>query len=137
VDIGDIDAAYLDPRERCELLADRAEWSKHAMGAEIPPRNFSQIERGLEQALHNFAHNEVNSLANALTQSDMSSQAITEAKEGKSTSNPLRSMLIEVYAKGIADALETDLQPMVGSKLITRMSKHSTNPAENRQSRRH
>jgi hypothetical protein len=27
-------------------------------------------------------------------------------------------MLIEVYAKGIADALETDLQPMVGSKLI-------------------
>lgn len=79
----------------------------------------------------------MNSLANALTQSDMSSQAITEAKEGKSTSNPLRSMLIEVYAKGIADALETDLQPMVGSKLITRMSKHSTNPAENRQSRRH
>jgi hypothetical protein len=31
------------------------------MGAEIPSRNFSQIERGLEQALHNFAHNEVNS----------------------------------------------------------------------------
>jgi hypothetical protein len=31
------------------------------MGAQIPPRNFSQVERGLEQALRNFAHNEVNS----------------------------------------------------------------------------
>jgi hypothetical protein len=39
----------------------------------------------------------------------------------------------EVYAKEIADAIETDLQPMVGSELITRMSKHSTNPAENPQ----
>src|SRR5437588_6828297 len=33
----------------------------------------------------------------------------------------------EVYVKGIADALETDLRAMVGGKLITRMSKHSTN----------
>ena len=39
----------------------------------------------------------------------------------------------EVYAKEIADVLETDLQPMVGSGLITRLSKHSTNPAENPQ----
>jgi hypothetical protein len=43
----------------------------------------------------------------------------------------------EVYAKEIADALETDLQPMVGSELITRMSKHSTNPAENPQPLHH
>jgi hypothetical protein len=39
----------------------------------------------------------------------------------------------EVYDKKIADALETDLRPMVGGKLITRISKHSTNPAENPQ----
>jgi hypothetical protein len=39
----------------------------------------------------------------------------------------------EVYAKEVADALESDLQPMVGSELITRMSKHSTNPADNPQ----
>jgi hypothetical protein len=43
----------------------------------------------------------------------------------------------EVYAKKIADALETDLQPMVGSQLITRMSKHSTNPAGNPQPPHH
>ena len=39
----------------------------------------------------------------------------------------------EVYAKGIADALESELQPMIASGLITRISKHSTNPAENPQ----
>src|SRR6266516_938646 len=39
----------------------------------------------------------------------------------------------EVYAKEIADALESDLQPMVGRELITRMSRHSTNPADNPQ----
>src|SRR6266536_1166939 len=39
----------------------------------------------------------------------------------------------EVYAKKIADALESDLQPIVGRELITRMSKHSTNPADNPQ----
>lgn len=38
----------------------------------------------------------------------------------------------EVYAKDIADALESDLQPLVGS-LITRISKHDTNPAHNPQ----
>jgi hypothetical protein len=39
----------------------------------------------------------------------------------------------EVYAKEIADALERDLQPLVGGELITRMSKHDTNPANNPQ----
>jgi hypothetical protein len=35
----------------------------------------------------------------------------------------------EVYAKPLADALESDLQPLLDSKLITRLSKHDTNPA--------
>jgi hypothetical protein len=39
----------------------------------------------------------------------------------------------EVYAKPLADALEADLQPLLGSKLITRLSKHDTNPANNPQ----
>ncbi len=39
----------------------------------------------------------------------------------------------EVYAKQKADALESDLQPLVGDKLVTRMSKHDTNPANNPQ----
>ena len=39
----------------------------------------------------------------------------------------------EVYAKHKADALESDLQPLVGGGLITRMSKHDTNPANNPQ----
>ncbi len=39
----------------------------------------------------------------------------------------------EVYAKRKADALESDLQPLVGGKLVTRMSKHDTNPANNPQ----
>jgi len=39
----------------------------------------------------------------------------------------------EVYAKELADALEADLQPLVGGALITRMSKHDTNPANNPQ----
>ena len=39
----------------------------------------------------------------------------------------------EVYAKEKADALESDLLPLVGSKLVTRMSKHDTNPANNPQ----
>lgn len=37
----------------------------------------------------------------------------------------------EVYAKEAADALEADLQPLVGGELVTRMSKHDTNPANN------
>jgi hypothetical protein len=39
----------------------------------------------------------------------------------------------EVYAKEIADALEADLHPLVGGALITKMSKHDTNPANNPQ----
>jgi len=39
----------------------------------------------------------------------------------------------EVYAKEFADALERDLQPLIGGTLITRISKHDTNPANNPQ----
>ena len=39
----------------------------------------------------------------------------------------------EVYAEDNADSLESDLQPLVGGKLVTRMSKHDTNPANNPQ----
>jgi hypothetical protein len=39
----------------------------------------------------------------------------------------------EVYDKESADALEADLQPLVGGALITRMTKHDTNPANNPQ----
>ena len=39
----------------------------------------------------------------------------------------------EVYGKEEADALEADLQPLVGGRLITRLSKHDTNPARNPQ----
>jgi hypothetical protein len=39
----------------------------------------------------------------------------------------------EVYAKPLADAIESDLQPLVSDKLITRVSKYDTNPANNPQ----
>ena len=39
----------------------------------------------------------------------------------------------EIYPKAAADALEADLQPLVGGGLIKRMSKHDTNPANNPQ----
>lgn len=39
----------------------------------------------------------------------------------------------EVYAKDKANALEADLKPIVGRELVTRMSKHDTNPANNPQ----
>ncbi|MGO9673570.1 MAG: hypothetical protein ACLPSF_05290 [Methylocella sp.] len=39
----------------------------------------------------------------------------------------------EVYARDKADALESDLTPLVGGELITRLSKHDTNPANNPQ----
>jgi hypothetical protein len=39
----------------------------------------------------------------------------------------------EVYAKEKADALESDLRPLVGGALITRMSRHDTNPTNNPQ----
>jgi len=39
----------------------------------------------------------------------------------------------EVYGKRKADALEAALQPLVEGKLIARLSKHDTNPANNPQ----
>jgi hypothetical protein len=39
----------------------------------------------------------------------------------------------EVYAKDKADALEAELQPLVGGELVTRLAKHDTNPANNPQ----
>jgi hypothetical protein len=39
----------------------------------------------------------------------------------------------EVYAKEIADGLETDLQSLVTGGLISRLSKYDTNPANNPQ----
>ena len=39
----------------------------------------------------------------------------------------------EVYAKELADALEADLQPLVGGEIVTRLAKHDTNPANNPQ----
>ncbi len=39
----------------------------------------------------------------------------------------------EVYEKGNADALESDLQSLIDGKSIIRMSKHDTNPANNPQ----
>lgn len=39
----------------------------------------------------------------------------------------------EVYAKDIADALESDLMPLVDGTLIEKLSKHDTNPANNPQ----
>jgi len=43
----------------------------------------------------------------------------------------------EVYAKAIAEALEADLQPLVGAGVITKLSKHDTNPANNPQAPAH
>ena len=39
----------------------------------------------------------------------------------------------EVYAKDRADPLEADLEPLVGGALVTRLTKHDTNPANNPQ----
>lgn len=39
----------------------------------------------------------------------------------------------EVYSRDEADALEADLQPLVGDGVITRISKHDTNPEHNPQ----
>jgi hypothetical protein len=36
-----------------------------------------------------------------------------------------------VYAKPVADALEADLRPLEGGALITGLSRHDTNPANN------
>jgi hypothetical protein len=37
----------------------------------------------------------------------------------------------EVYAKELADALEADLQPLVGKGLVTKLTRHDTNPENN------
>ena len=37
----------------------------------------------------------------------------------------------EVYSSAAADALEAELQPLVGGAIVRRMSKHDTNPANN------
>jgi hypothetical protein len=39
----------------------------------------------------------------------------------------------EVYPKTAADALEADLQPLLGGGLVERITKHDTNPANNPQ----
>ena len=39
----------------------------------------------------------------------------------------------EVYAQAAADALEADLAPLVGGPVITGLTKHDTNPANNPQ----
>ena len=39
----------------------------------------------------------------------------------------------EVYPRAAADALEADLLPLVGGPLITRLTRHDTNPANNPQ----
>jgi len=39
----------------------------------------------------------------------------------------------EVYSKAKADALEADLQPLVGGSVVTAMARHDTNPANNPQ----
>jgi len=39
----------------------------------------------------------------------------------------------EVYGKEKADALEAELQPLVGGPLVTKLAKHDTNPANNPQ----
>jgi hypothetical protein len=39
----------------------------------------------------------------------------------------------EVYAREKAEALEADLKPLVGRGLVTRLTKHDTNPANNPQ----
>jgi hypothetical protein len=49
------------------------------------------------------------------------------------TSFALRVKGQEVYPKEEADALETDLLPLVDGTRITRMSRHDTNPANNPQ----
>lgn len=39
----------------------------------------------------------------------------------------------EVYARHLAEALEADLRPLVGGAIVTDLSKHDTNPANNPQ----
>ncbi|PWB94808.1 hypothetical protein C5689_06660 [Methylosinus sporium] len=43
----------------------------------------------------------------------------------------------EVYPKAAADALEADLAPLVGGRLVEKLSKHDTDPAHNPQAPAH
>jgi hypothetical protein len=52
-------------------------------------------------------------------------------KAQHSKSFALRAGGAEVYPKTTADALEAALQPLVGCGLVTRLSRHDTNPANN------
>jgi hypothetical protein len=85
------------------------------MGAEIPPRNFSQVERGVEQALRNFAGGEVNgSELPAITAAEridkignMSALAIAEASE--TTANDIEQAgqaAVEIAAEIMKEAQE-------------------------------
>jgi hypothetical protein len=39
----------------------------------------------------------------------------------------------EIYGKEAADAIEAEIQPLVGGPLVTRLTKHDSNPANNPQ----
>ena len=61
-----------------------------------------------------------------------SSRSRTPPKKAQhSKSFALRAGGAEVYPKITADALEAALQPLVGGGLVTRLSRHDTNPANN------
>jgi len=51
------------------------------------------------------------------------------AKHSKSFTLHIRGH--EVYPKDSADALAADLQPLVGGPIVTRLTRHDTNPANN------
>jgi hypothetical protein len=56
------------------------------------------------------------------------------AKKAKHTKVfTLHAGVEEVYPKEIADALESDLQPLIGGAIVARLSKHDTDPANNPQ----
>ncbi len=42
-----------------------------------------------------------------------------------------------VYPRAVADALEADLQALVGGPIVSRVSRHDTNPANNPQAPEH
>src|SRR5437016_1868226 len=82
------------------------------MGAKIPLRNFSQVERGIEQALRNFAHAEVNSselpaitAAEGIDKGNISALAIAEASE--TTANDIEQAgqaAVEIAAEIVKEA---------------------------------
>src|SRR5207248_5473432 len=82
------------------------------MGPKIPLRNFSQVERGIEQALRNFAHAEVNSselpainAAEGIDKGNISALAIAEASE--TTANDIEQAgqaAVEIAAEIVKEA---------------------------------